>query len=96
MGAAPNSCMKSGQGSAPRHQGACQGEESWVSQGLVGVVFGFRMVTDGGEKEREIKKGKYHGKKREVLEMRTQECQIILFHLKFCLDLWYSQEPIQT
>ena len=39
------------------------------------------MVTDGREKEREIKKGKYHGKKKEVPEMRTQECQIILFHL---------------
>ena len=47
-------------------------------------------ITDGREKEREIKKGKYHGKKKEVPEMRTQECQIILFHLKFCLERWCS------
>lgn len=87
--------MKSGQGRVPRHQGAVKERKTGYHRALWGV-FGFRMVTDGGEKEREIKKGKYHGKKKEVPEMRTQECQIILFHLKFCLERWCSQEPIQT
>lgn len=64
-----------------------QGEESWVSQGLVGGIWVLNGDWWRRERKGKSRRGKYHGKKREVPEMRTQECQIILFHLKFCLEL---------
>lgn len=50
--------MKSGQDRAPKHQGACQGEESWVSQGLGA---GGGIWVQNGDSWRRERKGNQEG-----------------------------------